>query len=51
MNNKLRHSVILFFDILCVAILLIGYENFKQILREINNQVDILRFGNRDGFL
>jgi hypothetical protein len=26
------------------------YDNFRQTLMEIKNQVDILRFGNRDGF-
>jgi hypothetical protein len=26
------------------------YDNFKQTLAEINSQVDIIRFGNRDGF-
>jgi tetrahydromethanopterin S-methyltransferase subunit E len=26
------------------------YDDFKQTLMEIKNQVDIIRFGNRDGF-
>jgi hypothetical protein len=50
MNNKLRHLGILFFDILSIGVLWIGYDNIKQTLMEINNQVDILRIGNRDGF-
>lgn len=50
MNNKLRHVVCLFFDLFCIVMLWILYDDFKQTLIEINNQVDILRFGNRDGF-
>jgi hypothetical protein len=50
MNNKLRHLVILFFDILCIVFLLIGYDNIRQTLIEISAQVDIIRIGNRDGF-
>lgn len=50
MNNKLRHVVCLFFDLFCIVMLWILYDDFKQTLTEINNQVDILRFGNRDGF-
>ncbi|MGD9368202.1 MAG: hypothetical protein PVH87_21050 [Desulfobacteraceae bacterium] len=49
MNNKLRHAGLLFFDLLCIVILWIGYDNFKQILMEINNQVEIIRFNSRDG--
>lgn len=50
MNNTLRHVVCLFFDLFCIVMLWILYDDFKQTLMEINNQVDILRFGNRDGF-
>lgn len=50
MNNKLRHLVIIFFDVLCIVFLWIGYDNIKQTLIEINAQVDIIRIGNRDGF-
>jgi hypothetical protein len=50
MNNNLRHLGILIFDLLSIVILWIGYDNIKQIFMEIHNQVDILRFGNRDGF-
>lgn len=50
MNNKLRHAGLLIFDLFGIWLLWILYDNFKQTLMEINNQVDILRFGNRDGF-
>lgn len=50
MNYKLRHLGILVFDLLSIGVLWIGYYNIKQILMEINDQIDILRFGNRDGF-
>jgi hypothetical protein len=50
MNNKLRHAIILFFDLFCIVMFWILYDDFKQTLTEINNQVDIIRFGNRDGF-
>ncbi len=50
MKYKLRHLGILFFDLLSIVMLWIGYDNIKQIFMEINDQVEILRFGNRDGF-
>jgi hypothetical protein len=50
MNNKLRHLVIIFFDVLCIVFLWIGYDNIRQTLIAINAQVDIIRIGNRDGF-
>ena len=50
MNNKLRQSVIIFFDVLCIVFLWIGYDSIRQTLIEINAQVDIIRIGNRDGF-
>ena len=49
-KEKLRHSIIIFFDVLCIVGLWIGYDNIRQTLLEINAQVDILRIGNRDGF-
>ena len=49
-NNKLRNLGILSFDLLSIGILWMGYDNIKQILMGINDQIDILRFGSRDGF-
>ncbi len=51
MNSKLRHAVCLFFDIFCIILLWILFDDFKQTLMEINDRVDIVEFGNRDGFL
>jgi hypothetical protein len=50
MNNKLRHVVIFLFDLLSIAVLWIGYDKIQQTLMDLNNQVEIIRFGNRDGF-
>ncbi len=51
MNSKLRHAVCLFFDFFCIIMLWILFDDFKQTLMEINDRVDIVEFGNRDGFL
>jgi uncharacterized membrane protein len=50
MSNTTRHLGILFFDLLSIGVLWMGFDNIKQVLMEINDQVDILRLGNRDGF-
>ncbi|MGD9216152.1 MAG: hypothetical protein PVJ84_15140, partial [Desulfobacteraceae bacterium] len=50
MNNKLWHWVIIFFDVLCIVFLWIGYDSIRETLIEINAQVDTIRIGSRDGF-
>jgi hypothetical protein len=50
MNNKLRHFGLLFFDLLCIGVLWIGWDKVQEILIAINHQVDIIRFSNRTGF-
>jgi hypothetical protein len=50
MNNKLRHVVIFLFDLLSIGVLWIGFDKIQQTLMELNNQVEIIRFGSRDGF-
>jgi hypothetical protein len=50
MNNTIRHLGLLFFDLLSIVMIYIFFNDFKQTLAEINSQVDIVRFGNRDGF-
>ncbi|MGD8843995.1 MAG: hypothetical protein PVI54_00710, partial [Desulfobacteraceae bacterium] len=50
MNNTIRHLGLLFFDLLSIVMIYIFFNDFKQTLAEINGQVDIVRFGNRDGF-
>ena len=49
-SNKLRHSVLIFFDLLCVVMVCILYDDIQKTLMKINNEADIVRFGNRDGF-
>lgn len=50
MSNTTRHVGLLIFDLICIVMLWIFFNNFKQTLAEINSHVDILKFGNRDGF-
>jgi hypothetical protein len=50
MNNNLRYLVIIFFDVLCIVFLWIGYDSIRETLIEINAQVDTIRIGSRDGF-
>jgi hypothetical protein len=50
MNNKLWHWVIIFFDVLCIVFLWIGYDSIRETLIEINAQGDTIRIGSRDGF-
>lgn len=50
MNNTLRHIGLLFFDILCIGILWIGYDDFRLTLLELEKHRDVIRFGSRAGF-
>jgi hypothetical protein len=50
MNKKLAHTVLLFFDFLCIWGFLIGYHDVKHTLMEITSYTDMITFGSRDGF-
>ena len=51
MNKKLAHTIILFFDLVCLFGIWIGYNEFQRILSEVKSQVDVIQFGNRVTFL
>lgn len=50
MSNTTRHLGLLVFDLICIIMLWVFFNCFKQTLSEINSQIDIVKFGNRDGF-
>jgi hypothetical protein len=50
MNNTIRHIGLFFFDLLSIVMIYIFFNDFKQSLAEIKSQIDIVEFGNRDGF-
>jgi hypothetical protein len=50
MNKKLAHTIAFLLDLLCLVGLWMGYDEFRRILLEINNQADMIQFGNRVGF-
>ena len=51
MNKKLAHAILFLGDIFCIWGLWIGYHEFHRILSEIAHQAEIIRYGNRVGFL
>ncbi len=50
MNTTFRHLGLLFFDILCIVILWIGFDAFRQTLFDIENKLNVIRFSSRNGF-
>jgi hypothetical protein len=51
MNKKLAHSIIILFDLLSFLGLWYVYHEVQGVLIKINNQADLIEFGNRDFFI
>jgi hypothetical protein len=47
MNKKLAHTIIFLFDLLCLVVVWIGYNEFQRILSEVKTQAEVIQFGNR----
>lgn len=50
MNNKLTHSVLVFFDLLGIVILWLGYHSIKNYFFDIDHRAEVIEFSSRAGF-
>lgn len=51
MSKKQAHIILFFGDLLALGAIIILYHELSQIILETSNQVEMIRFGNRTGFL